>query len=154
MPAATFASITRIEPVRLLRTANIRPARRRLMPRLQIKRPGEQLGQAASRERDVGPPDPQASIRQNPVLFAIAADAARYNYWIPGNRTMFTANFGTYLVLAACTDRPRRDDILHEGDRRADCVGDAQSPDTNAQDTHRMSARESAEAVDFVPASA
>jgi hypothetical protein len=26
MPAATFASITRIEPVRLLRTANIRPA--------------------------------------------------------------------------------------------------------------------------------
>jgi hypothetical protein len=68
------------------------------MLHLQIKRPGEQLGQAASRERDVGPPDPQASIRQNPVLFAIAADAARYNYWIPGNRTMFTASSTRTMV--------------------------------------------------------
>ena len=23
---------------------------------------------------------------QNPVLFAIAADAARYNYWVPANQ--------------------------------------------------------------------
>jgi hypothetical protein len=30
----------------------------------------------------------------------------------------------------------------------------AQSPETNAQDTHHMSAKESAEAVDFVPMSA
>jgi hypothetical protein len=65
-----------------------------MMLHLQIKRPGEQLGQAASRERDVGPPDPQASIRQNPA----AADAARYNYWIPGNRTMFTASSTRTMV--------------------------------------------------------
>ncbi|MFZ0496945.1 MAG: hypothetical protein WBE80_04730 [Methylocella sp.] len=33
---------------------------------------------------------------QNPVLFAIAADAARYNYWIPGNRDYVYGVFNPY----------------------------------------------------------
>jgi hypothetical protein len=33
---------------------------------------------------------------QNPVLFAIAADAARYNYWIPGNRDYVNGVFNPY----------------------------------------------------------
>jgi hypothetical protein len=33
---------------------------------------------------------------QNPVLFAIAADAARYNYWIPGNRDYRYGVFNPY----------------------------------------------------------
>ena len=33
---------------------------------------------------------------QNPVLFAIAADAARYNYWIPGNRDYVYGVFSPY----------------------------------------------------------
>jgi hypothetical protein len=35
-------------------------------------------------------------IWQNPVLFAIAADAARYNYWIPGNRDYRYGVFNPY----------------------------------------------------------
>ncbi|MCI0467586.1 MAG: hypothetical protein L0Y57_11370 [Beijerinckiaceae bacterium] len=34
--------------------------------------------------------------RDNPVLFAIAADAARYNYWIPGNRDYIYGVFNPY----------------------------------------------------------
>lgn len=34
--------------------------------------------------------------RDNPVLFAIAADAARYNYWIPGNRSYVYGVFNPY----------------------------------------------------------
>jgi hypothetical protein len=33
---------------------------------------------------------------QNPVLFAIAADAARYNYWIPGNQGYRYGVFNPY----------------------------------------------------------
>ncbi len=33
---------------------------------------------------------------QNPVLFAIAADAARYNYWIPGNQDYVYGFFNPY----------------------------------------------------------
>ncbi|MBO0733094.1 MAG: hypothetical protein J2P49_01985 [Methylocapsa sp.] len=32
----------------------------------------------------------------NPVLFAIAADAARYNYWIPANRDYLYGVFNPY----------------------------------------------------------
>lgn len=61
-------------------------------------------------------PDPPASILAKPVLFAIAADAARYNYWIPGNRDYVydvfnpydgvgTPFFGGYITGPAGDDR-------------------------------------------------